>query len=75
MARQTKILKLRGSIHDVQYLFAGIRAILLLKAPAEKGEVVAGVRKEISEYKPFLEYIKKFAEDRQREEREKEKWK
>jgi len=50
MTQQTKLLKLRGSIHDAQYLFAGIRAILLLKDPSEKGEVIAGVRKEISDY-------------------------
>jgi hypothetical protein len=50
MTQPTKSLKLRGSIHDVQYLFAGIRALLLLKTPAGKETFIASVRKEISDY-------------------------
>ena len=50
VTQRVESLKLRGSVHDVQYLFAGIRAILLLKSSADKEEVIASVRNEISEY-------------------------
>jgi len=50
MAQQTKSLRLRGSIHDVRYLFTGIRAVLLSEFPMPKEEIVENVRKEVLEY-------------------------
>jgi len=71
---------IQGSFMHIQALLEVANAhrqrLLLIEHEVQKtNKMLQSLKKEISEYKPFLEYIKKFAEDRQREEREKEKWK
>jgi len=56
ITNQEKGLKLQGSIHDVQYLFLGVRAVLQTSTPADREEIIANVQKEI------LDYNREFAE-------------
>lgn len=51
---QGKAFRLQGSIHDVQDLFLGFRAIMQLGSLADQKQVIVDVRREILSYNKEL---------------------